>query len=80
MVRLQPLYPPSSISHRDADTIMNFSEEAVNSVVDAYLPIVSKHKDDVFTQAQSEWQQMRRGRYVEFNLVYDRYVQATFRC
>lgn len=53
---------------------MNFSEEAVNSVVDAYLPIVSKHKDDAFTEAQSQWQQMRRGRYVEFNLVYDRCV------
>lgn len=79
MVRLKPLSLPSCISNRDADTIMNFSEEAVNSVVDAYLPIVSKHKDDVFTQAQSEWQQMRRGRYVEFNLVYDRCVQLTVR-
>ena len=38
----------------------------------AYLPIVQKHKDDPFTQKQKEWQLMRRGRYVEFNLVYDR--------
>ena len=41
-------------------------------VVPAYLPLVAKHKDDDFTQKQKEWQQMRRGRYVEFNLVYDR--------
>lgn len=38
----------------------------------AYVPIVAKHKDDPFTQQQKEWQLMRRGRYVEFNLVYDR--------
>merc|ERR1711935_984529 len=40
--------------------------------IPAYLPAVEKHKDDDFTQKQKEWQQMRRGRYVEFNLVYDR--------
>ena len=38
----------------------------------AYVPLVAKHKDDEFTQAQKEWQLLRRGRYVEFNLVYDR--------
>merc|ERR1711972_211562 len=41
-------------------------------VTEAYVPIVKKHKDDEFTQQQKDWQQMRRGRYVEFNLVYDR--------
>ena len=41
-------------------------------VVPAYLPLGAKHKDDDFTEKQKEWQQMRRGRYVEFNLVYDR--------
>lgn len=49
-----------------------FSKEAVNSVVKAYTPIVAKHKDDPFTEQQKEWQLMRRGRYVEYNLVYDR--------
>ena len=37
--------------------------------VDSYLPIVAQHKDDDFTEQQKQWQQMRRGRYVEFNLV-----------
>jgi len=60
------------LNDKDANTIMNFSEEAVNSVVAAYCPLVSAHKDDAFTPEQKEWQQMRRGRYVEFNLVYDR--------
>jgi coproporphyrinogen III oxidase len=57
---------------KDPETHFKFSEEAVNSVVKAYVPIVKKHKDDPFTQQQKEWQLMRRGRYVEFNLVYDR--------
>jgi coproporphyrinogen III oxidase len=57
---------------RDPNTIFEFSKEALNSVVKAYGPIVEKHKNDEYTQKQKEWQLMRRGRYVEFNLVYDR--------
>jgi len=57
---------------RDPDTIFEFSKECLNSVVKAYGPIIEKHKNDDFTQKQKEWQLMRRGRYVEFNLVYDR--------
>ena len=33
---------------------------------------LQKNKDKEFTQKEKEWQLMRRGRYVEFNLVYDR--------
>lgn len=44
----------------------------MNNVVKAYGPIVEKHKNDPFTPEQKQWQLMRRGRYVEFNLVYDR--------
>lgn len=57
---------------RDPDKIFDFAKDAVNSVVKAYGPIIEEHKDDEFTQKQKEWQLMRRGRYVEFNLVYDR--------
>lgn len=38
----------------------------------AYLPIVERRKDTAYTEAQREFQAYRRGRYVEFNLVYDR--------
>ena len=47
------------LNDKDANTIMNFSEEAVNSVVAAYCPLVSAHKDDAFTPEQKEWQQAR---------------------
>ena len=60
------------LNDRDPDTIFEFSKEALGSVVNAYGPIVEKHKDDPFTEKEKEWQQIRRGRYVEFNLVYDR--------
>lgn len=57
---------------RDPDEHFAFSKECLNSVIKAYGPIVEKHKDDPFTEQQKQWQLMRRGRYVEFNLVYDR--------
>lgn len=50
--------------HRDPEKILAFSKDAVNQVVEAYLPIVRKHKDDPFTEEQKNWQQIRRGRCV----------------
>lgn len=43
-----------------------------NAFVNAYLPIVKKHQNDPYTDSQREFQAYRRGRYVEFNLVFDR--------
>eukprot|EP01023_Acetabularia_acetabulum_P005489 TRINITY_DN12242_c0_g2_i1.p1 TRINITY_DN12242_c0_g2~~TRINITY_DN12242_c0_g2_i1.p1 ORF type:complete len:378 (+),score=70.58 TRINITY_DN12242_c0_g2_i1:132-1136(+) len=60
------------LNDKEQDTIFAFSKECMNTVVDSYVPLVQKHRNDDFTEKQKEWQQMRRGRYVEFNLVYDR--------
>jgi len=60
------------LNDRTPDEIFAFSKDCLDNVIPAYLPAVAKHKDDDFNQKQKEWQQMRRGRYVEFNLVYDR--------
>ena len=57
---------------KEPDQHFEFSKACANAVVPAYLPIVEKRKDSKFTQKEKEWQLMRRGRYVEFNLVYDR--------
>ncbi|MEI6319392.1 MAG: oxygen-dependent coproporphyrinogen oxidase [Pseudomonadota bacterium] len=43
-----------------------------NAVVDAYLPIVQRRKDMPYGERERDFQAYRRGRYVEFNLVFDR--------
>jgi len=40
--------------------------------LEAYLPIVNRRKHEPWGDPEREWQLMRRGRYVEFNLIYDR--------
>jgi len=43
-----------------------------DSYIKAYRPIVEKRKDTKFSDHERQFQLYRRGRYVEFNLVYDR--------
>jgi coproporphyrinogen III oxidase len=40
--------------------------------LEAYVPIVEKRKNMDFSAAQRAWQEIRRGRYVEFNLIHDK--------
>jgi len=50
----------------------DFISEVGNSFLEAYVPIVEKRKDIPYTNLQKIWQEIRRGRYVEFNLVHDK--------
>src|SRR5690606_37952099 len=50
----------------------NFVTEIGNSFLNGYLPIVEKRKNQSYTQAKRDWQEIRRGRYVEFNLIHDK--------
>ena len=50
----------------------NFVTQIGDSFLDAYTPIVEKRKELPYTPAQKDWQEIRRGRYVEFNLVHDK--------
>ncbi len=43
-----------------------------NSYAEAYVPIVEKRKNTPYNEQQKQYQLFRRGRYVEFNLVFDR--------
>lgn len=49
-----------------------FMQSVGDHYLPAYLPIVRRRKDTPYTDAQRQFQLYRRGRYVEFNLVYDR--------
>mgnify|MGYP003670697056 FL=1 len=54
------------------DKSFDFVQSMANSYLDAYVPIVSRRKDIAYTDQQKKFQEYRRGRYAEFNLVYDR--------
>lgn len=50
----------------------NFVTEVGNNFLESYIPIVEKRKGLKFNKENKDWQEVRRGRYVEFNLVHDR--------
>jgi coproporphyrinogen III oxidase len=50
----------------------NFVTEVGDSFIETYTPIMEKRKDLEYTKTQRNWQEIRRGRYVEFNLVHDK--------
>jgi len=50
----------------------NYVTEVGDSFLNAYIPIVTKRKRLEYTLEQRDWQEIRRGRYVEFNLVHDK--------
>ncbi|MBP0902793.1 oxygen-dependent coproporphyrinogen oxidase [Mariniflexile gromovii] len=50
----------------------DFVTEVGNSFLESYVPIVENRKDLPFSKTQRDWQEIRRGRYVEFNLVHDK--------
>ena len=49
-----------------------FMQSVGDHYLKAYVPIVQRRKHDSYTEQQRDFQLYRRGRYVEFNLVYDR--------
>jgi coproporphyrinogen III oxidase len=72
----RPLYPgqlEDSLGFtRPWEQMWELVQACLDGFLLAYLPIVDKRKDASFTQNQREFQLWRRGRYVEFNLIYDR--------
>jgi len=50
----------------------NFVTEVGNSFLECYIPIVERRRDLPYTAENRTWQEIRRGRYVEFNLIHDK--------
>ncbi|MEO7263398.1 MAG: oxygen-dependent coproporphyrinogen oxidase [Ferruginibacter sp.] len=55
-----------------AEAWMNFGKACGEAFTLSYLPIIEKRKNLSYTEKQKHWQEIRRGRYVEFNLLHDR--------
>ena len=56
----------------DFDTAFGLTQSVGNAFLPAYLPIIERRKDLAFDERERDFQAYRRGRYVEFNLVFDR--------
>jgi len=54
------------------EDVETFARAGARTFLDAYAPIVERRRQTPWTEAERRWQLIRRGRYVEFNLVYDR--------
>ena len=54
------------------EALFAFVKEIGGSFAPIYTTLMQKHRDEPFTEQQKQWQFLRRGRYVEFNLVWDR--------
>ena len=56
----------------EAERLFAFQQANGNAFLRAYLPIVEKRAGMPYGEREVEWQEIRRGRYVEFNLIHDR--------
>jgi coproporphyrinogen III oxidase len=56
----------------DFTQLFGFVRDAGDAFLASYVPIVHRRKDTAYTERERFWQEYRRGRYVEFNLLFDR--------
>lgn len=56
----------------DPEGTFYFTREAGRAFLRSYVPIVKRRRDEPYGEREKAYQRIRRGRYVEFNLVYDR--------
>jgi coproporphyrinogen III oxidase len=60
------------LNEPDFEQAFAFMRSIGDHYLPAYTPIVERHRNDAFGEREKQFQWYRRGRYVEFNLVYDR--------
>jgi coproporphyrinogen III oxidase len=68
----QPADAPPSPRESDPEAMFAFVRDVGDAILAAYLPIVERRRGDAWGERERRWQTLRRGRYVEFNLLYDR--------
>lgn len=56
----------------DSEYWFDFTKGNAQAFIDAYLPIVQRRRNEQYNERHTYWQEIRRGRYVEFNLIHDR--------
>jgi coproporphyrinogen III oxidase len=56
----------------DLESLFRFVQDCGDHFLDTYVPIVERRKGLPYTERERAFQEFRRGRYVEFNLIYDR--------
>ncbi|KAI0326459.1 coproporphyrinogen III oxidase [Cubamyces sp. BRFM 1775] len=66
------LTDPHARRPRTPDEIFAFVQSCADAFLPSYLPILERRRDAPTDERKRRWQLLRRGRYVEFNLVYDR--------
>jgi coproporphyrinogen III oxidase len=60
------------VDEADAERLFAFQRAGGDGFLQAYLPIAGRRRRLAFGEREVEWQEIRRGRYVEFNLIHDR--------
>ena len=62
----------SPVGQGNWEADFTFVQDGIDTILPSYAPIVERRKDTPYGERERQWQLYRRGRYVEFNLVYDR--------
>lgn len=63
---------PGDTGERSAGDWYDFATDVGDAFLGSYLPIVRRRREEPWEDAHRRFQELRRGRYVEFNLIYDR--------
>lgn len=59
----------------DAPGAVAFARDVADGFMPSWLPIVDRRRGEAYGEEERQWQLLRRGRYLEFNLLYDRGVR-----
>ncbi len=62
----------SASENKSIEDIFEFTKEVGKTFLKVYLPLIENNRNREYGEREKQWQSLRRGRYTEFNLVYDK--------